>query len=168
VPETNRDENVMGGLRVSRFNRDENVMGGLRGSRFNRGEELMGDLRGSKFNRDEELMGSERGSRFNRVEDVMGGERGCRFNRDEILTSATINNSPKWRMVELEDGFLILTDLTGTCLETNKNGEVNESDCELENEYQLWQVNGENLLNIATTKCLDLEDENNFKLIECD
>jgi len=103
----------------------------------------------------------------NREEEVLGGLVGSeRINRENMLTP---NSGSNWRLVELEDGYSVVTNLNGKCLEANPDGDVNESDCVLDDDYQLWQMNNdkEDLLNKATGKCLDSEDKRIFKTFEC-
>ena len=126
----------------------------------------MDDLRESMINRERGVVGDLRGIKTNRKENKLGDLRVSREGGESSLTKR--NNNRRWRLVELEDGNLVVTNLSGECLEANTNGLVDESDCILDNDNQLWQMNGETLINKATEKCLKTEDEKTFRTVECD
>ena len=112
------------------------------------------------------MMDDLRDSRIMRERGVLGNLRESREGDESSLN--TRDNDRRWRLVELEDGDLVVTTFCGECLEVNPNGEVVESECILDNDSQLWRMNGETLMNKVTEKCLNAEDERNFRTVECD
>ncbi len=138
----------------------------LIGLKTNKEGNLMDDLRDSRIMKERGVLGDLRGIKINRKEDALSDLRVSREGGKSSLTS--INNNGRWRLVEFEDGYFVVTNFCGECLEANTNGEVNYSDCILDNDYQLWRKNGEILMNKATKKCLNVEDETNFRIVECD
>ena len=129
---------------------------------------IMDDLRDSRTMKEKGVLGDFRGIKINRKEEVSGDLSEPREGDESYLNARNINDR-KWHLVELEDGDVVVTTLSGECLEANKNGEVNESECILNNDSQLWQMNGETLMNKATGRCLTgSRDESNFKTVGCD
>ena len=126
----------------------------------------MDDLRDSRIMKERGVLGDLRGIKINRKEDVLSDLSESREGGESSLN--TRNNNRIWRLVELENGYFVVINFCGECLEANTNGEVNYSDCILDNDHQLWRKNGEILMNKATKKCLNVEDETNFRTVECD
>ncbi len=149
-----------------KYSRKEDVPLDLTGLRTNKEGNLMDDLKDSRIYKERGVLGDLRGIKTNRKENVLGDLIVCREGGVSSLTLG--NNDRRWRLVELEDGYFVVTNFCGECLEANTNGVVNYSDCILDNDYQLWRMNGEILINKATRKCLNAKDEKNFKTVKCD